>query len=116
MGNSFSELLGKKMPYVRVRYEDMAKNPREVIPALVDGIAPLRGKKVPFINDDTIFLGPIHTLSGNPDRLHSGPTQIRVDSCWRKRLPVLKKALVNIFSFPLLWHYKYFFSRKNGNG
>ena len=45
---------------------------------------------------------PNHMVAGNPDRLRSGPIQLRVDARWRSAMPARDRWIVNAVSAPLL--------------
>jgi hypothetical protein len=105
--NILTELIGHRMPYVRVRYEDICGKPASELQSLIDKIRPLKGSRLPFVNEDTIHLSLVHTLSGNPDRFKVGPTTIYNDAGWRTKIGPLKHAAIFALTLPMLLRYKY---------
>lgn len=101
-----SEALRFWAPYKRLRYQDFAKNPRREVEILRDWVPELRGKATGFQTDFTVDLPPFHSLSGNPDRFSSGPTDIRIDEKW-KRTGEAKLGFWNVILFPLMLLYGY---------
>jgi len=112
MRNAFSELLSSKLPYVRVSYEDFASNPRGTLQSVVDRIQPVRGQRLPFTKDNSIYLEPVHSISGNPQRFSFGVTTLRLDDEWRLNLDPMTRKLAYLFAYPLNARYGY---TKSGN-
>ncbi|MGH3344190.1 MAG: sulfotransferase [Carbonactinosporaceae bacterium] len=79
--------------YRRVRYEDLADRPHDVLRSLgrftgLDG-------RIPGAAGEPIALDPGHVAVGNPCRF-DGPTRsIRVDLSWREELPARDRLAVN---------------------
>ncbi|MGN9840985.1 sulfotransferase [Nonomuraea sp. H19] len=105
--NIASELIGRAHPgrYLRVRHEDLCRDPRRVVGAVMrfaglDGEAPV---------DETgrVALGRNHTVTGNPDRLSKGEAVIRADERWRAGLTVREIAAATGPALPLLTRYGY---------
>lgn len=89
-----------------VRYEDFVAGPREVTERILDLIGePKEG--LPFVDDHTVQLGDNHTAGGNPARLSSGPTRIRLDDEWRTGQPFRQRLVATAFGIPLLHRYGY---------
>jgi hypothetical protein len=89
-----------------VRYEQFIADPAAAIDALLgfcteDPAAnPVRGR--------TVELRPNHTVTGNPDRLRSGPTVIReTDDAWQAGLPASAKLAAVTLSWPWFRRYGY---------
>lgn len=95
---------GADMP--RVRYEDLAEEPRETVTRMLEavGIALPPGAEVP---GRSFTPGIDHTVSGNPIRFQSGTIEIRPDLQWRSALPAGKRRLVTAVTWPLLKRYGY---------
>jgi hypothetical protein len=91
---------------VRLRYEDVAADPRRavrrVLRLLGEGGAPPAPR-----TDGTFDLGVQHTLAGNPMRMEQGPIAIRVDERWREELAPGARALTTALTWPLLLRYGY---------
>ncbi len=61
-----------------------------------------------FKNEKIVFLKRIiHTVSGNPIRFKKGKIEIKTDTEWMYNMPLLKKYMVSILTYPLLIYYKY---------
>ncbi len=105
--NVLAGLLGSRMPCTRLRYEDFTRSPRQTLREVVNVIEPLRGKELPFLDDDRIELHSLHTIGGNPDRFTSGATRIRADARWMEALPAGSRRLATAIATPLLLRYGY---------
>jgi len=105
--NIFSELLATRLPYIKILYEDFARHPRRVLQELVEEIGPIAGKQVPFVNEDTIYLGRIHSMSGNRSRFSFGTTRVRLDDDWVTRLNSTIRHLITLLAYPMIAHYGY---------
>jgi len=105
--NLFSELLGRRMPYVRLNYEAFVRNPEPVLNDLIARIAPLKGKQFRFLDDGTLHLESLHTIGGNPDRFTSGPVRLRLDTAWIDKLNPRSRSSVTRMAYPLLSRYGY---------
>jgi hypothetical protein len=89
-----------------LHYEEFIAQPAATVDMLLDLVGvershnPVRGR--------TVELRRNHTVTGNPDRFHSGPTQLRgEDEGWRRELPVRAKALTRAMAWPLMELYGY---------
>jgi hypothetical protein len=106
--NSYTELLGRRVPVTRLRYETFIENPTgELLRVFRD-----LGEDVPpaalnFIGPDSARVGPSHTVMGNPMRMTTGELRLVADSAWRTALPRLPRAEVTALTFPLLVRYGY---------
>ncbi|GGL05946.1 hypothetical protein Sme01_56120 [Sphaerisporangium melleum] len=91
--------------YLRVRHEDLARRPAEVIGQVME-FAGLDDPS-PVAAGGTVLLGPNHTVTGNPDRLTHGAVTIRPDERWRTELPSRHTLTATALAFPLLARYGY---------
>lgn len=105
--NVLSETLRRRMPYTRVLYEDFATRSRTVLQDLVTRIEPLKGRTLPFVDERSIELGPIHTMSGNPQRFTTGLTEMYLDTEWQRALDRGTRRLTTVLTYPLLSRYGY---------
>lgn len=105
--NICSELLGWRTSYQRVAYEAYCAHPREVLSAMVRRIAPLADRELAFADDGSLDLQSFHSIGGNPDRFRNGPTQLRLDTAWVKKLSPATSRVLNVAGFPLLARYGY---------
>ncbi|MFF3315545.1 sulfotransferase [Streptomyces sp. NPDC003035] len=105
--NLASELVGRTAGerYLRIRHEDLARRPREVTTQVLR-FAGLDAES-PVDAEGRIPLGANHTVTGNPDRLRRGVTQIRPDERWRTKLPGTDIAAATAAAAPLLSRYGY---------
>jgi hypothetical protein len=92
--------------YAVVRYEDLVARPREVVTELVT-MAGDRDDVPTFVDDRTVVLGVSHTVAGNPDRLRTGPVEIRADDEWRRRASRRQLALATAATAPVLGRFGY---------
>lgn len=92
--------------YLRVRYEDFAARPREVVERIAN-FAGFKGRGLPFVAADTVELDVNHTVSGNPSRFQSGAVRLRPDMEWQSGLSRTRQALVTSITLPLLPRYGY---------
>lgn len=102
-----SNLLSRRLPAIRVRYEDFAAAPENELVRIASFVPPLSGRHIPIAEGRVLHLGPIHTLSGNPDRFAHGRTVIKIDERWRESsmLPRLQRAFLMVG--PLARRYGY---------
>jgi len=93
-------------PYLRLRYEDVAARPREAVERIVrlatGPASNAESEKLPFADERTVDLAPTHSIKGNPDRLQTGPVEIRLDDRWKGELPPRTQRLVTALTWPLL--------------
>jgi hypothetical protein len=89
-----------------LRYEDFIADPAATIGSLLRfcGAGPAANP----VHGRTVELHPNHTVTGNPDRLRSGPTVIRAtDDTWQADLPLRAKLAAATLSWPLFQRYGY---------
>ena len=90
---------------LRMRYEDLARNPR----AALSRIFTLLDEPLPdldFLDSPLLRVTDDHTVSGNPIRFQR-ELEIRPDLEWREQMPLRLKALVTAATFPMLACYGY---------
>lgn len=106
--NAVIEQLGRSHPYLRVRYEDFVRAPKDVLldAASLSGIDDV-GAVLGMLDGDTLTLGPSHTVAGNPMRFVSGSVTIRSDETWQMDMPTARRRLVGALTLPLQHHYGY---------
>lgn len=94
--------------YVRVRYEDMASYPEQVLRriSLATGLAIEAGAATGGI---TLAPGDHHMVAGNPGvrRAASSGLQLRPDEAWRTKLPARKQRIVTAVCCGLMTGYGY---------
>jgi hypothetical protein len=106
--NALTERLAGSFPnrHVRLRYEDFAENPREVIERVLS-LTGTPASDGPFLDDHTVELDPNHTIAGNPSRFRSGKISLRNDDRWRSEQPRGPRLTATALALPLLHHYGY---------
>jgi len=89
-----------------LRYEDFIADPAAGVATLL-AFCGEAGAPNP-VAGRTVTLHPNHTVTGNPDRFHSGETVIRPsDSSWRDGLGKRAQLASTLLSWPLCWRYRY---------
>lgn len=106
-----ANLLSETLPplrraYLRVRYEDLARDP---VPALrrITGFAGLAPVEPVAGTRATFDLGVHHTAGGNPMRWEHGRVAVRPDRAWRHEFPAGPRRAVTAMTLPLLFRYGY---------
>ena len=90
----------------RVRYEDLAADPR----ATVGSLARFAGEEltgVDFLDERTVMLPGNHTVWGNSSRFRTGRLEVRNDDEWTRKLSRSGRVVPTIVSLPLLPRYGY---------
>lgn len=106
--NLASQAISRRYPdhSLFLRYEDFIASPAVAIDAMLrlcgaePGANPVHGR--------TVELHANHTVTGNPDRFHSGATAIRCrDDSWQAGLSRRAKLAAAALSWPLMRRYGY---------
>jgi hypothetical protein len=106
--NIYSEFLRfYSSKYILLRYEDFVRNPGKTLMDLAEWIGE-DIKDISFINNSQAKIDVQHLLGSNPDKLSNEPVYIRNQ---RWHLPVIKKLIVSMVTFPFLVKYGYIFNR-----
>jgi hypothetical protein len=93
--------------YLRVRYEDLVRDPRKSIDAICR-LSEAGAPDLTFLHERTADLRRItHTMSGNPSRFTAGRTELKPDQEWKTSMRVSHKIAATLLSFPLLVRYGY---------
>ena len=106
VANLACELFGWMHPdqYVRLRYEDVVRSPREAVGNLLKAILPRSACRF-----ETLGVGANrHQLYGN--RMRSEPPalgDIKEDQAWHADMPAAYRRLVEALSWPLRRRYRY---------
>lgn len=103
---AFEVLRRKGVEVVRVRHEDLVRDPRGTVGRLARRLG-LPDDGLPFLDGAggrSARLGVAHTVSGNPMRFTVGPVELRDRPA---RLPHLQRWLVTAITLPLLFPYGY---------
>jgi hypothetical protein len=97
------------LSYVRVRYEDLVKDPARIVGQLRAEVlrdTELEVEETGHLDIEDIDLGLVHSISGNPMRFRQGRMPIVEDADW-KAGPRGRRAIVAAITFPLRWRYGY---------
>jgi hypothetical protein len=97
------------MSYVRVRYEDLVKDPVGIAGQLRSDFLGEAGSElaeVGHVEEEDIDLEVCHSISGNPMRFQQGRVPIIEDSAW-KGGSRSRRMIVAAITFPLRWRYGY---------
>jgi len=106
--NAQASSLGRGIPSMRLRYEDLVREPRASIARILRlaGIEPT-GEALAFVGERELTLGVSHTADGNPMRFALGPVPLRADEEWRTAMPSSQRRLVTAVTAPGLARYGY---------
>jgi len=106
--NIAAELVGTlaHCTYHRLLYEDFASRPKACVAEVLHHLD-VEPDLSAFSADDEVVLGTNHTVWGNPNRVKSGPTRIRMDDTWRTHLDRKARLLTTGLTWPLLLRYGY---------
>ncbi|MGP3913925.1 sulfotransferase [Nonomuraea sp. 10N515B] len=106
--NAALELLARRGARVTtVRYEDLLAAPERTLTGLVRELGLSGVPELPFVDGHAVWLGPSHTVSGNPMRFHVGWVELRRDDSWATGLGDGDRRVVNALTWPLRARYGY---------
>ena len=91
--------------YHRRTYEQLVAAPRRELVALGRDLG-LELDEL-FLDEQSMQLATSHTVAGNPARLRSGPTRLRLDDEWTHAMPVRDRQVVSALAAPLAHRYGY---------
>lgn len=106
VANAMAERLGRRRPYLLLRYEDFVAEPTRSVREVASLVGGTPGT-TPTIESHAIDLPVRHTASGNPVRLKTGRVELREDDAWRTAQRPLHRFLVTAMTLPLLHRYGY---------
>jgi hypothetical protein len=95
--NALAEALwprGGSVPVLRVRYETLTANFEPSLRVIRDLLLPEHAGRPLEVVGDKVRLRPVHSVSGNPDRMTSGMLTVRPDDRWRVGLAGRRRAAV----------------------
>jgi hypothetical protein len=92
--------------WLRLRYEDLVEDPGTALAAVRGLVGSLsESQRPPTV--EPVSLKPTHTVAGNPDRMTTGPIEIRGDDAWRTESGLVADAVVTAVCFPWMLRYGY---------
>ncbi len=92
--------------YLRVRYETFAAHPGETLELIAEEFG-LTGAQRLVDGEGRLDLPGNHTVAGNPARMSTGPTAVRMDNEWVAAMPRRDMTTVAALTAPLLGRYGY---------
>lgn len=113
--NGLTQALGLRgLPYLRLRYEDLVREPLQALEDVADFAGLELGAALRTdLEQHRTTLRPSHTVDGNPMRMQVGSTRIAVDDAWRSKLPGGVRRTVSLLTWPLLRRYGYLGSTRD---
>ena len=96
----------RKIPYARLRYEDLVRDPREAIGRALDALE-LGRPDLSMIDGTYVKLGVNHAISGNPVKFNSGGVDLRIDDEWRRAMRERDRRTVTLITSQLMRRYGY---------
>lgn len=91
---------------LRIRYKDFVAHPRDTVSTIVNFTGET-SRNLPFENEHTVKLQPLHTVAGNPNRFITGRVEIKNDQRWTTQLGTMPTLLSTALTWPLLLRYGY---------
>jgi len=89
-----------------VRYEDVMASPRTQFRRLFE-LAGVDPGPMSHLGDDSVELGPTHTVAGNPSRFDHGTIALELDRAWQREMNRSDRRLVSALTWPLSRAYGY---------
>lgn len=100
--------LARRVPSVRIRYEDFAADPRGALCAMAElGGLTFSEHTLEELGQGRLTLPRDHSVSGNPIRFREGPVRISADQKWRMQMPRNQRCVVSLITTPLRRRYEY---------
>jgi len=103
----YEAVAARGTPYLRVRYEDFARDPANTLASIADFLGLPVGPAEALAPDGRVQLHATHTVAGNPLRFTSAQVEVRADEAWRRELRPLHRRTVSALTAPLRWRYGY---------
>lgn len=94
------------VPYERIRYEDLVREPRRVL-SRVARVLGLEEADPEFVESGEVRLSPNHTVSGNASRFRHGRVPLELDLEWKEEAPRLQRTVVGLLTWPGRRRYGY---------
>ena len=105
---SFDLLRALGHPLVRLRYEDLVRDPEAVLRACAAHVGrALTPDDLGSVHGSTVHLTPGHLVAGNRMRHVRGEIELRLDEAWRRDLAPSDRRTVERITFPIRRRYGY---------
>ena len=104
--NLLADVVPRKKP-LTLRYEDLVESPEAALQSILAAAGVQPAPPLDFLRGHTADLRPVHTVAGNPSRMATGPTELRLDEEWRRAMKPHERVAVTCLSAPLLLRYGY---------
>ena len=103
--NTAIEPIGRRLPAIRMRYEDFVSDPRRSTRRMLD----LAGVDARWTTSPRArsSCGETHSCAGNPMRFRQGEIALVADERWRQEMAPGARRTVTALTAPLLRHYGY---------
>lgn len=102
--NLVVEAIRRRGPVPTFQYDDIARDPAEVLRRLADFVGEPAGDMA-FLTSEQATLAPTHSVGGNPVRMTSGAIIIEPDEEWRGAISRGDRAVGTLMALPLLRRY-----------
>ncbi len=102
--NAVVELVRRRRPGIVVNYDDLARDPADVLRDLAALVGEDPGS-LRFLSADSATLAPTHSVGGNPVRMISGAVAIEPDEEWRSEISGRDRFVTTALALPLLRRY-----------
>ncbi|MEM9133141.1 MAG: sulfotransferase [Actinomycetota bacterium] len=103
------EALGRRVPTLRLRYEDVLTDPAAAMVAVAE-LCDLDTETLDLsflAGDRATVAAEMHSVAGNPMRFGGRELTLRLDDAWRTELDPSKRRVVTTMTAPLLRRYGY---------
>jgi hypothetical protein len=96
----------RRIPYTRLRYEDLVQDPRNAIAGVFEQLE-LGEADLSLIDGPNVKLRVNHAISGNPVKFNSGGIALRIDDEWRRAMRERDRKAVGVITGRLMRQYGY---------
>lgn len=84
------------VPVLTVRYEDLARRPREALAEVADFAGVDEPGALDFVTDEGLHLAPAHMVEGGRVRFQPSPLTVRLDDAWHEGLAPRRRRAVDL--------------------
>lgn len=106
--NTIMQTMGRRLPYLRIRYEDFVTSPKDTLLEVMRFAGESDdADQLQFLDGDTLHLQASHTVAGNPMRFITGDLTIRRDERWQTDMTAGNRKVVELLTVPFRRKYGY---------